>query len=329
MPFDFDDAPPPRRATGGGFSFDDDDQDEGTPDAFSTGRSLLPTLLGAGAIGALALALRKPGLAKKSANMFLNSRQQSMLSGFALGKSGLGNVGAAGNMAIERRSLDPLKQLFSRQTIQDAKAAWKAGTPSQYGDVMRVPKWSPIKPGAELWTPGRAMGALDDATQKALVRAGATADEAAEYTLQTPLSKEWTEALDNPVARYMVPFRRTPVNGFLQGMKAFKGEHKVALGGYMGAGAVHGAATADTDFPVSIGFGGALAGKYQLPYYLGALVGRMAGGARDTASLAAQALPVSEFSIASGIQDPLQPFREPAALRALRQMTSGRTGNRD
>lgn len=268
--------------------------------------------------GAGVLAARNPGMLGKAAEKLGAIRQQLMLSGWAPLKSVLGNVGAATYESAERGSMAPLREFFSPQTAQDFKAAWRGGTPAALqGPALKVM-------GKELPTPGRFMGAMDDATQKALQRSGMTSEETARATLQTPLGGQLGKALDSPAARYLIPFRRTPFNQFFEGFETMKPAnikaHPAVMGATAAAGAVHGAATSDERYPVSLGFGTAFAGRYGVPYTLSALAGRELAGARSTAGIAGTVLPVSEYGLESGIRDPLQAFRDPAALRALRQL---------
>lgn len=296
------------------------------PEAPAPSGSVLPGL-GAVAGGAAALAgaayLAKSGKFKPALDTLNAIRQQLMLSGWAPLKSILGNVGAAGIESAERKSMAPLQELFSGQTWQDVKAAWHAGTPAMadgtYGATLKVA-------GHELPTPGRVMGALDNASQKAFVRAGLTEEEAAKTLLQAPMKDgPLKSALDSPVARYLIPFRRTPFNQFFEGFETLKpanlNAHPYVVGGTAAAGAVHGAATSDERYPWSVGLGTAASARYGVPYALGAIGGRLLAGGKGGAELAGTILPVSEYGITSGMEDPVAPFREPSALRALKQMT--------
>lgn len=265
---------------------------------------------GAGAVGAALLA-KKVGLGKifKVAN---DVRQQLMLSGLAVPKSVLGNVGATAIASAERRSMAPLKELFSRRTLRDVKAAYNTNTP--YPGATRLP--GP--------TPGRIMGAFDDATQNAMQRAGMSPAESAREVLQAPLPGPLAEALDSEAARYMIPFRRTPFNQFLEGFKTISKDNirknPALMGTVAGAGATHGAATSDDRYPMSIGLGAAASARYGVPYILAAIAGRKLAGGRTSAGLAGTTLPVSEYGITTSIEDPLQPFRKPAALTALERL---------
>lgn len=290
----------PRRQTFGEFTAPADTG----PDAADLGT------LGAGAAGlaALGIASRKPGLIGKAASKLGAARQQLMLSGLALPKSILGNIGGTAVASAERGTLEPLRQLFSRQTLRDVREAYRtlpARTDPSYGTTLPGP------------TPGRVMGAVDEGTRKALTRAGLTDEEAAAEILQAPLTGRLASALESPAARYLIPFRRTPFNQFIEGFETLKGGHPAVLGTALGAGAVHGAATADERYPLSLGLGTAAAARYGLPYVLGAVGGRTLSGARTSAGIAGSALPVSEYGLTSSVEAPTRPFTEPALLRLL------------
>jgi hypothetical protein len=247
----------------------------------------------------------------------LNSlRQQLMLSGLAVPKSLLGNVGAGVIASAERRSLAPIREVLSPATLREFIKTYKANVP--YPGATRVP--GP--------TPGRVMGAADVATRQALQRAGLTEAEAAGEVLQTPLGGQLGEALDSPAARYLIPFRRTPFNQFLEGLKTLSKENirknPALLAAVGSAGAAHGAATSEERYPLTLGLGTAASARYGLPYALGAIAGRHLAGGRTGGSIAGTMLPVSEFGIETGITDPLRPFTDPAALVALRRLSGGR-----
>lgn len=283
--------------------------------------SVLAGMLGLGAAGLVA---RNPKAAipavRKGLEYANAARQQMMLSGFAPIKSLLGNVGAAAAASAERRSLTPLKELLSMQTARDVKAAYKAGkniAPSAAAGVNI--------PGP---TPGRIMGAFDEATQKALQRAGLSPQESARATFQSPLGENYgpfAKVLDSPAADYIVPFRRTPFNQFAEGWKTMqKGTRDLpVLAGYSAAGAAHGALTEDERYPVSIPFGIAAAAKYGLPYGLAAIAGRILAGGEGAGNTAGSVLPVSEYGITQSIEEPLAPFTDPSFLRALTKLREG------
>lgn len=275
--------------------------------------------VGAGILGGIAmLARRNPGGLSKIAGGLNALRQQLMLSGFAVPKSLLGNVGAGVERAVEGKGTGALREMFSRQTLDDAISAYKAG--SSVG-----PKGTTL-PGP---TPGRVMDALDTASRQALMRGGASADEATNAVLQSPLSEnlgKLGDALDSPTARYIHPFRRTPFNQFVEGWKKVKAAHegdaaaRRGLAIYGTAGAAHGAATADDETPISVPLAIAGSARYGLPYGLAVLAGRTLAGGKTTGSGAAGSiLPVSEYGVESAF-DPTRPFEKPAALTALERL---------
>lgn len=275
--------------------------------------SLAKVAGGAGLLAVAGIAARKPSLLGKALNLANSARQQVMLTGMAVPKSILGNTGAAFVEAAERRSMAPIKEFFSKRTLQDAVATYKAN-PNPYPNSVQLP--GP--------TPGRIMNAMDTATRGAMQRAGLTAKEAERAVLQAPLDGQLGEALDSPVARYMIPFRRTPFNQFIEGLKTVKTDNIKAnpalMSAVLGTGAAHGAATSEDRYPLSLGLGTAVAGRYALPYSLAALLGRTLAGGRTDAGIAGAVLPVSEYGLTTGIEDPLQPFKNPAALTALRRI---------
>ena len=307
MPGIFDDLPPTPPVRGGGSVFDD------LPDApapENEGTNFGGMALGGALLaGAGALATRYPGALSKIFKTGNAVRQQLMLSGMAVPKSMLGNTGAAVNASLERRTVEPLKQLFSPQTVRDAVSAYKTGSSTPTGLTLPGPN------------PGKFMGAMDEATQNALQRAGLTPEESAREVMQAPLGEnfgKFGDALEGPVAAHIMPFRRTPFNQFVEGLKTVKPDyaHKGVTAGYAATGAVHGTATADERYPVSIPLATALAAKYGLPYALAAVAARkLLGGAEEGGGILGSALPVSEYGVEQSISDPLAPFFKPAASR--------------
>lgn len=275
-------------------------------DGIGLGKALL---LGGGAVAA-GLAARSPVRTLKGLNAL---RQQLMLSGMALPKSVLGNVGAMVEASLEGRTLEPLRQFFKTQTLRDVGQAYKTG--ASVGPT-------PGAAAGSLPSPGRIMGALDTASQGALRRAGATAEEAQSALLQAPLEGRLGTALESPIARYVHPFRRTPFNQFLEGWDKLRNasQNKLPLGVYAGTGAVHGAATADEDYPMSVPLAIAASARYGLPYGLAALTARGLAGARTGGGIAGSVLPVSEYGIEQAVRDPLKPFTQPAALTAMQRL---------
>ncbi len=315
----FDDLPQQNTAPSGGSIFDDLDAPSAAPSE-DEGSGWLGPVAGAAALGAGALLFKNPGVLGKLLKGANTARQQLMLSGLAVPKSILGNIGAATAHSLETKSVNPLKELlFNRQTYDDIASAYKAG--GHVGpNIGTTTKYVP--------TPGRVMGAIDVASQNALQRAGMTADEAATSVFQAPLGKNFGklgEILDSPEAQYVHPFRRTPFNQFAEGWKAVKESGPAAqLGGraknplafntYVGAGAVHGAATSDEQYPASVGLATALSAKYGLPYALAAIAARKLVGGQGGGGIAGSALPVSEYGIEQSA-DPTTAFTQPGFSR--------------
>lgn len=271
------------------------------------------------AAGAGALALRNPALLKTAANGFMDLRRMSMLSGLAPIKSLLGNVGSSVYSSIERGSLAPLREMLSPETVKDAVASFKAGPSyASAGPSTGITKFN---------IPGRIMGATDTAAQNALVRAGLLPKDAAREMLQSPLGKSpLTDSLvNNPVADYLVPFRRTPFNQLSEGLASFKPENlastgqKAALATALGTGAVTGATVDD---PKTIALGTAASGRRGLPFALAAGASRAltTGSKRKGADVIQGMSPVSDYSLAEGaigpVMDPTQLIPKPAAISA-------------
>jgi hypothetical protein len=278
--------------------------------------------IGATVLGGLAaVALRKPGMAGKLARGANAVRQQLMLSGMALPKSILGNAGSAVEASIESGSTTPLREMFSLDTLKDVIRNYR-----NHGSAGPTPGVN--LPGP---VPGRIMGAFDSAAQSALQRAGYSGDEAANRMLQTPLGENFGKmgtVLENPVASYLHPFRRTPFNQFIEGYKRYGDTISNAPGArrtmaaYSTAGAVHGAATADDKTPMSLPIAISASGRYGLPYGIAALISRyLVGGAKDNGGVPGAVLPVSEYGFDQSIKDPLRPFKKPAALSAIEKLT--------
>lgn len=299
----------------------------------------LPAALAGGAAlaGAGYYAYKHPATIIGKLGSYLNAaRQQLMLSGLALPKSILGNVGAVAARSMEEGSFAPLKAFFSPETWQDAKTAYKTGASvgPAMGQIANVNIPGPM--------PGRIMGALDTATQGALKRSGSTPYEAEAALFQTPLGGRSTgyglpdeiaegmpydkrfgdlsKVLDSPTAKYVFPFRRTPYNQFFEGLKTIKDmEHPAVLAGYSAAGAVHGAATSDEQYPLTIPLATAAAAKYGVPYAGAAVIGRYLTEGKGGGGIAGSMLPTSEYGTEQSLTDPFAPFTNPSAARVLKK----------
>lgn len=298
-------------------------------DEGSWAESILPGLAAAATVaGGAALLKNNPGSIGKVASGLNQLRQQLMLSGWALPKSLLGNAGAAVSQSFERGTTRPISELLSAQTVRDAAAAWKRGATGGAAQGGQAPTGGNVfTKAASVFAPGRAMGAMDEATQKALQRAGLSAKEAEAAALQSPLEPGVAEALDSPLARYVHPFRRQPFNQFLEGWKTVKDvgtgrmpQHPKTLAGYSLAGGVHGMATEEDPIPASLPLAMAASGKYALPYAIAALIGRNVVGGKGMGGIPGSVLPVSEYGFGSAFSRPTRPFTHPAALTALEKL---------
>lgn len=313
----FFDNPTPAPQKGRFFNDQPTSAEAGTPEPSGSNWKTGFGLAGAAAALGGALLLRKPGMAAKVGENLNAARQQLMLTGLAAPKSLLGNVGAVIAEAAESRSLSPLKQFFSGDTARDFTDAWKAG--KQVGPTAARSVDIPI-----INTPGRFMGAMDTATQRSLQRSGLTSKQSAARLFQTPLGENFGklgEAMDSPTARYVFPFRRTPFNQFFEGLQTVKPEypHKAVTAGYAAAGAVHGAATSDEQYPVSIPLATAAAARYGVPYGGAAIVGRMLAGGKGGGGVAGTMLPVSEYGVEQSLTDPTGPFFDPSFAKVARK----------
>jgi hypothetical protein len=270
-------------------------------------------VLGGAALLAAGVASRKPGVLGTGLKKLADARAQLMLTGLAIPKAITSNIGGAAIQSAERGTMAPLKELLSRRTVQDFKSAFKNPTITHEQAAM-APKYSP----------GRVLGAIDEATQGAMGRAGMSADDAERMTFQTPLNKRFGkmgDMLDSPGARYLIPFRRTPFNVMYEGFDAIKHYDRApkTLATVAGVGAAHGAATSDEQFPMSIGLGAAAANKYAVPYLLAAAAARAARGGRAPEGIVGEALPISEYGLASGVTQPTRAFTNPAGYRVLQR----------
>lgn len=268
--------------------------------------------LGAAALGAGALAFHKPDLLKKAGSLAMDARRASMLSGLALPKSIMGAVGGAAGASIERGSLAPLKEMLSMETLRDAGKIWKAGPSYEMAGPANLETGLSTVPGLKWLHPGRAMGAFDTAAQNAFVRAGFTPEEAATEMLQAPLGKNplMDSLKHNPVADFLIPFRRTPMNQFSEGFRSVQPSNlgtwgqRARLGTTIGAGALMGAEAED---PKSIALGTALAGRQGLPFAAAAGITRaLTSGSKTKGAEAMQGLsPVSDYSLSQGVLGPV------------------------
>jgi len=227
-------------------------------------------------------------------NLADQARMTSMLSGLALPKSLLGNVGAHIAASAEGRTLRPLKALTDFRSIgRDLKTGWQQGhNPTLQAGFGRFN------------IPGRAMGAADYAATNSLMRSGLSEAAAKELLLteSNPVAK-W-KPLNTPLGKLLVPFKTTPFNQLGQGLTRGK-KHKLVYGGSIAAGAGAGALTDD---PETLALASALAGPYALPMLMGA---SLTAGPRALQGVS----PIPEWSITKTLTEPWAPFTESPGAR--------------
>jgi hypothetical protein len=145
--------------------------------------------------------------------------------------------------------------------------------------------------------------------------------------LQAPIP-EIGKALESPVASAVHPFRRTPVNSFIEGYKKIRdvGDHPKTMMAYTGAGAAHGAATADDDYPASVPMAIAASARYGIPYGLAALVARGAVGGDSDSGIGSNMVPFSEYGTEQATTPAglLRPFYKPGIDKVLNDLFGGK-----
>ncbi len=271
------------------------------------------TALAGGALVGGALLAKKYGLGKVF-DTLNNVRRQGMLTGLAIPKSLLGNLGAGVTTAIEEGSTAPLKEMLRLPTnVKNAVGAWQRGSQYQGQPMSR-------------WSPGAILGATDEAAQTALGRAGISAKDAAKTMLQNEvnLGPQVGAALNTRGGQYLVPFRRTPINqavGALDtmfGPGSWKGGSGIANVAALGAGFETGQ---ETEGVVPTGLGAAFFGRRGVPFAAASMLGKMAKGdtKREAAKVMQGSSPVSDYSIIEGIQAPFEGNfgQKPALIRLL------------
>lgn len=248
----------------------------------------------------------------KLADILGVARMTSMLSGLAVPKSIVGNLGAITNEAIERRSLAPIKQFFKTQTAKD------------FGrELIRPSSNANLYAGGTAINPfGRIMGAGDTATRRALQRAGLTPTESERAVLQAPIDPKLASALQSRIGRFAVPFRRTPINQFTEGMETLKGKHPALLASHIAAGAATGAVSEEEQYPILPAIYSAFAGRYAIPAIAGAVYGRKLAEGRGTGGLVESILPISGYGLEQSLLNPVDPLNPEnfAMLRVLRRL---------
>ena len=248
------------------------------------------------------------------------ARIASFLSGLAIPKSMLGNIGAITTAAWEGGTTAPLKEATKfRTNLSQLKQSWQNAANPQA-----------ISGAGKLNVPGRVMGAFDETTENILKRAGLTQDEARRLLL-TKNNRAFSElGLNNPVGRAFFPFQRTASNvikegfgpriwkGSTGGQTARKTAQTLAT---MGAGSFLGSQTKD---PRLLGLAAALSGVRAVPFLIAAGMG--GAGKSAVAGLS----PVPEWGIPSAPKDLLRLTGiEPAAVRAFGLNDTGGRKSRD
>lgn len=225
-------------------------------------------------------------------------RYSNLLSGTAVPKSMLGNLGALAAYAAETgQGRNVAREFFSPETMRAVKESW-----------AEAPMRETVAGGnaGPLALPGRVMGTFDAATRSTLQRAGATADQAEEMVLMNRPRTESGQDLQNLVnrgdwmsglARQVLPFSRTATNAiergaerlpFIGGMEPIRAmtgaspelaRRRQILGALsmLGAGGV-GYATGEggplEDYGTLGAYGTAAMGPYALPGVVAGAIGR-------------------------------------------------------
>ena len=257
---------------------------------------MMPAPLMAGAINLPKSVTKGAKTAVEAANQV---RIASMLSGWALPKSLLGNIGSPvvatmENLAAKKgaASFAPIREAFNiPENIKEFGAGWKQGANPNISGASGIGKYNPIT---------RTMNAADYATQKGLMRSGLTEQEAQRLLLRDPQYGMRGES--NPLIDYLVPFKKTPFNVLQGGAKTVMDHPYLSAG----AGAIGAGVGSQTDDPRALALSTALMGPYSLPYLIGAAA--TAGGKQALGGLS----PIPEWSLEKSIGDPLHPFTAPA-----------------
>ncbi len=289
--------------------------------------------LAGGIVGALtAMAATNPMAAAKRFNEL---RMIGMLSGGALPKSVLGNIGAHLNAAGELGSMKPIKEMLRVPTnLKNAKAGWKAQT--QPGGGMT--SGAKVQGLGRLNVPGRVMGAFDDASQESLKRSGVSPERAKQLTLMedNPAgfgANALQRAFDTRIGKFLVPFQRVPLNQFSQGAEALDGllprgknaatVHNSGRGRALTAGAIGaGAVTGDeTENPLFLAMMAALAGSRGMPFALGAggAIAAKHGGSKSKSVLDRVGMGLPDGSM-SDVFQPWRAIDKPALIRFIEQL---------
>jgi hypothetical protein len=298
---------------------------------------------GAAIGGGLAGATFIPGAAKLAER----ARYFSMLTGQAQAKNVIGNIGVAGHTAAERALTHGakaggkvLKEFFSPETLRDTGRAWRERkmAPAR----LDSPEQMDVTGKSPLLYPFRAMGAIDEAAQNALRRAGV--EDAAERTFTSEPTTALSQGVrsfqrSGPLARLLSPFVKTALNVAEAGILPVRDVAKIIAGSsaldqagkkqalakllLLGAGSGAGAAFGATDFAKKHSriapFAAVAAGPTALPF----AVAQQFSGALSEDKTRAQGLRAAFDALQDQLPLPSESALNPADVLASTVVPSG------
>jgi hypothetical protein len=287
-----------------------------------------------GALGALGgVVASNPAATLKRFNEL---RAIGMLSGGALPKSVLGNIGAHLNAAGEMGSIAPIKEML--RLPENAKVAGRAFM-AQTKPGGSMTSGAQVEGLGKLNLPGRIMGALDDASAQSLERAGVPTDRARQLQLmeQNPAGAGGAalqRSFDTRLGRFLVPFQRVPLNQWAQGVEALDGMlprgnrppsvHTSARGRLATTAAIGGGLVAgDDEKPnlLKLSLLAALAGSRGMPFAAGAGAALAARhGMRPAMGLLSRVGMGLPEGALTDIYNPTRAIDKPALLRFIQQI---------
>ena len=245
------------------------------------------------------------GMIRDAGSALNQLRVMSFLSGWALPKSVLGNVGSFGTAALEGHSMAPIREAFNvPANLAEFKNAWQAS--ANPAGITGYGNLNPI---------GRLMGSFDETTTKALQRSGLSLDDAQRLLLSRPNplgDSNLGKMINSPVGKTLWPFQRTPFNSLIEGLSSQNWSTPTRGTMTATAGAAGGIAGGETDDPVKLALMAALMGPRGVPFLIGAGIG--GAGTRAVGGIS----PIPEWSIPTEWND-LNRITglEPAAIRAF------------
>lgn len=266
-----------------------------------------PALAAAGGAGLGLLGVT----AARNPQMLERLRFSNLFSGAAIPKSFLGNIGAVGSYMAEHpsRAGDVMSQLFDRRTGQAAVDAFHQGAQREFT--------APHVGESIFDFPGKLIGAPDAAARNVLERAGASPQEAGQFTLSGAPSSEAGQWLTRgvsqfPMVRQILPVARTATNliergiertpglGQLPGVRAWSGASPqtalkrqglglLAMGASAGVGAASAPGGPLDDWGDAAPYANALMGPYALPGAVASVAGRAIARGGDLNDVMSQA----------------------------------------